>query len=115
MAEAFLDNVALSERKQILNISSILASMEVIDGCYYPYRATKSALNAVMKSLAADVADRGVTVVLFHPGWARTGMGGPDADISADESVSALRPIFEKLTPADGGKWINYTGEIMPW
>lgn len=115
MAEAFLDNVVRGERKQILNISSIMASIEMADGGYYPYRATKAGLNAVMKNLATEVADRGVTVALFHPGWARTDMGGPDADVSADESVTALRAIFENLSPADSGKFFNYTGEEFPW
>lgn len=115
MAEAFMCNVVASERKQILNISSILASNEKASGGYYPYRATKAGLNAVMKNLSIDVADQGITVALFHPGWVRTDMGGPDGDVSADESAAALRAIFENLTPADAGKYINYTGEDLPW
>jgi NAD(P)-dependent dehydrogenase (short-subunit alcohol dehydrogenase family) len=115
MAETFLDNVAKSERKQILNISSILASNGNAFGGYHPYRATKAGLNAVMKNLAIDLKDQGITVGMFHPGWVRTEMGGPDADISADESATALRTIFEKLSHEDTGKYYNYTGEELAW
>ena len=115
MAEAFLENVEKSDRKQILNISSIMASNGHAFGGYYPYRATKAGLNAVMKNLAIDLAERGVTVAMFHPGWVRTDMGGPDADMSADESAKALRTIFERLTPDDTGKYFNYTGKELLW
>jgi NAD(P)-dependent dehydrogenase (short-subunit alcohol dehydrogenase family) len=115
MTEAFLGSIERSERKQILNISSILASNGNAFGGYYPYRATKGGLNAVTKNLAIDLEDRGITVAVFHPGWVRTEMGGPRADLSADESAEALRAIFNKLTPADSGKYFNYTGKELAW
>jgi NAD(P)-dependent dehydrogenase (short-subunit alcohol dehydrogenase family) len=115
MTEAFLESIERSERKQILNISSILASNGNAFGGYYPYRATKGGLNAVTKNLAIDLEDRGITVAVFHPGWVRTEMGGPRGDLSADESAEALRAIFNKLTPADSGKYFNYTGKELAW
>jgi NAD(P)-dependent dehydrogenase (short-subunit alcohol dehydrogenase family) len=115
MTEAFLENVKRSKRKQIFNISSILASNGNAFGGYYPYRATKGGLNAITKNLAIDLEDRGITVAVFHPGWVRTEMGGPTADLSADESAAALRTIFEKMTPADSGKYYNFTGKELPW
>ena len=68
MAEAFVDHVALSERKQIVCISSKFGSQtENTSGGAYAYRASKAALNAVVRSLTVDLKDRGVTAVVFGP------------------------------------------------
>ena len=57
-------------------------------GRHYLYRSSKAALNAVVKSLAIDLRDRGVTVVTLHPGWVKTDMGGADADLEIPDSVA---------------------------
>jgi NAD(P)-dependent dehydrogenase (short-subunit alcohol dehydrogenase family) len=53
----------------------------------YAYRATKAGANAVMKSMAVDLADQGITAVAIHPGWVRTDMGGPGATLDVESSV----------------------------
>ncbi|NQV20057.1 MAG: SDR family oxidoreductase, partial [Rhodospirillales bacterium] len=79
------------------------------------YRVSKVALNAVTRVLALELEGSGILVNSLSPGWVRTDMGGPDGDVSADESAVVLRAIFENLSPADTGKYINYTGEDLPW
>ncbi|MFQ5958481.1 MAG: SDR family oxidoreductase, partial [Alphaproteobacteria bacterium] len=107
VAEAFADHVARSERRLIVCISSRMGSMaENTSGGAYIYRSSKAALNAVVKSLAVDLKERGITVVCFHPGWVATDMGGPDAPLKVPESVGGMRAVIERLTAADGGRFL---------
>ncbi len=116
MVECFIDHVAASERKMIVSISSKLASMvENTDGGHYIYRSSKAALNAVHMSLANDLADRGIASVVFHPGWARTSMGGPRAPVDPGESVTAIRSIVDNLGIEDSGRFVNYDGQPIDW
>lgn len=116
MAEAFVGHVARSERKQIVCISSKMGSQaDNSSGGAYAYRASKAALNAVVRSLTADLRDRGITVVTFHPGWVSTDMGGDGAPVTPAESVHGLRQAIDGLSPADSGRFLNYDGAEIPW
>jgi NAD(P)-dependent dehydrogenase (short-subunit alcohol dehydrogenase family) len=68
-----------------------------------------------MRSLAIDLASRGITCVVVNPGWVQTDMGGPHATITASESVTKLRRLIETLGPAKSGKFFNYDGKPLPW
>ena len=92
-----------------------MALAENSSGGSYIYRSSKAALNAVVKSLALDLADRGIAVVAFQPGWVATDMGGATAPLSPAESVGALRTQIDRLTPADTGRFLNYDGSEIPW
>lgn len=117
LIEALIDNVVASERKQIVCISSKMGSMADNDhaGGAYLYRSSKAALNAVVRSLSVDLADRGVTVVAFHPGWVSTDMGGHEAPVTPAVSVHGMREVIERLTPADSGRFLDYEGAEVPW
>lgn len=116
MAERFVAHVAAGERKLIVNISSRMGSIaDNSGGGSYIYRSSKAALNAVVKSLSVDLAPRGITVVAFHPGWVQTDMGGPNATITAAESVKGMRAAIEELGPGDSGGFFNYDGGVLPW
>jgi NAD(P)-dependent dehydrogenase (short-subunit alcohol dehydrogenase family) len=116
MAHAFLEHVALGRRKTIVAISSSMGSIaRNTSGGAYIYRSSKAALNAAMKSLAIDLAPRGITVACLHPGWVKTDMGGPDALIEAEESVAGMRAVIARLGPADAGKFFRYDGSTIPW
>jgi NAD(P)-dependent dehydrogenase (short-subunit alcohol dehydrogenase family) len=69
----------------------------------------------VMKSLAVDLKAKGITAVAFNPGWVKTDMGGPNAMISVEQSVTGMRQVIGKLTLADSGKFLGYEGNIIPW
>ena len=79
------------------------------------YRSSKAAVNMVMRSLAIELAPRGITCVLLNLGWVRTDMGGPNASLTPTESVTALRRTIESLGPAQSGKFFNYDGREYPW
>ncbi|MEX0807503.1 MAG: SDR family oxidoreductase [Dongiaceae bacterium] len=116
MAREFQANVAASDRKMIVNLTSRMGSIgDNSEGGSYAYRATKAGLNAAMKSLALDWKDTGITIALFHPGWVRTDMGGPDALVDVEASVTGMRKKMDQLTSADSGKFFNYKGDSVPW
>jgi NAD(P)-dependent dehydrogenase (short-subunit alcohol dehydrogenase family) len=74
VAEAFVDNVAQSERKLIVTITSGMGSIgDNASGGAFAYRSSKAAVNMVMRSLAIDLAPRGITCVVMNPGsWVGT-------------------------------------------
>tara|TARA_B100000686_G_C16728303_1_gene939102 strand:- start:1559 stop:1771 length:213 start_codon:yes stop_codon:yes gene_type:complete len=69
----------------------------------------------VMKSTAIDLKSNNIISVLLHPGWVMTDMGGPNALISPEKSVSGMLDIIRELTIEDSGKFIAYDGQIVPW
>ena len=114
--EALVDNVADSELKLIATLSSKMGSMaDNRSGGSYVYRSTKAALNAVMVSAAHDLKPRGITAVILHPGWVRPDMGGPNGEISAAESVAAMRRTLSRVGPEDAGSFYEIDGSIIPW
>ena len=114
--ESLVDNVAGSELKLIATLSSKMGSMaDNRSGGSYVYRSTKAALNAVMVSAAHDLKPRGVTAVILHPGWVRTDMGGPNAEISVAESVATMRRTLSRIGPEDTGSFFDIDGSIIPW
>lgn len=116
LMEMFVDRVAASRRKIFANMSSRMGSIgDNTSGESYVYRSSKAALNAVAKSAANELRARGITVVMLHPGWVRTDMGGSQALIDVAESVSGLRSVLDNLTPADSGKFFNVNGSVIPW
>ena len=116
MAEAFVDHVAASERKLIVTLTSMLASIARNDlGKLHIYRTSKAATNMVMRVLAVDLATRGVTAFNIHPGWARTDMGGPTAAISPTESIAGVKRVIETAGPEQSGAFVDYKGETWPW
>jgi NAD(P)-dependent dehydrogenase (short-subunit alcohol dehydrogenase family) len=116
VAEALAGNVARSQKKQIVNITSIMGSIGSTEsGGSYVYRSSKAALNMVMKGLSAELSDKGITIVVCHPGWVQTDMGGKGAPLEIADSIGSLRKLIAKLKPADSGKYFNYDGKPLPW
>lgn len=116
MAEVFVDNVAASERKTIVTMSSIMGSIEKNDwGGWYSYRTSKTAVNMMMRGLASDLKERGITAVGVHPGWVRTDMGGAGADVAPGESAHGIAAVVDGLTPDQSGHYLTYDGGELPW
>lgn len=100
----------------VASVSSRLGSMQCnVDGGRHLYRAAKAALNAITRSLSVDLRPQGILSVALHPGWVRTDMGGPAADIDVSESVAGMRKVISRLRDDDSGKLINYDGTEIPW
>ncbi|HEB82182.1 MAG TPA: SDR family oxidoreductase [Gammaproteobacteria bacterium] len=116
MVEAFIEQLNMGQRKVVACMSSKMGSMA--DNGYgnsYIYRSSKAALNAVVKSLSIDLKEQGIISVALHPGWVKTDMGGPNAEISTTECVQQLLGHINALTPADSGRFIDIDGSDIPW
>ncbi len=84
-------------------------------GGAYGYRMSKAAVNAAFKSLANDVADRGIMVAILHPGWVQTRMVGNSGNVTADESAAGLLARIDELTPETSGTFWHAEGAVLPW
>jgi NAD(P)-dependent dehydrogenase (short-subunit alcohol dehydrogenase family) len=84
-------------------------------GGYYGYRMSKAALNAAAKSLAIDLAPRGITVVLLHPGFVRTKMTGGRGDVEPAEAAARLLARIDEAAPATSGRFLHADGTPLPW
>src|SRR6202795_1571633 len=120
VAEALIENVAASERKQIAAISTGMGSIEALDttigfGSAYQYRTSKTALNMAMSILAKEVRPRGISVLIFSPGWVQTDMGGPNAALTPEQSIAGMRKVLEGNPMELTGKFLSYDGSTWPW
>jgi NAD(P)-dependent dehydrogenase (short-subunit alcohol dehydrogenase family) len=116
VTRALMPNLKLGEARQVVSITSGLGSIaNNTSGRYYGYRESKAALNMFTRTLAAELADDGYTCVVLSPGWVRTDMGGPNANLSPEQSITGMRSVIAKLTPADSGTYWNWNGETLPW
>ncbi len=78
------------------------------------YRASKAAVNSVMKDVSLELKGQAVCISL-HPGWVRTEMGGDGADIDVATSVAGMRAVLAGLKPEDNGSFFNYDGQPLAW
>jgi len=116
LVQALLPNLERGQGKTVANVSSQMGSIgRIAAGGRYAYRASKAGLNAAMKTLSIDLEPRGITVIVMHPGWVRTDMGGQNADIAPDVSVAGMRKVIAGLTPKQSGHFFNYDGAEIPW
>jgi NAD(P)-dependent dehydrogenase (short-subunit alcohol dehydrogenase family) len=115
VAEAFVDNVAASERKVIAFMSSRLGSIADTGGQTLPYSSSKAALNMVARAFSILLAPRGIIVLALHPGWVRTDMGGAGAPLEPGESVRGLRKVIAGSRKEDSGKFLSHDGAGLPW
>ena len=116
MVEAMIEQLCMSQKKQVVCMSSKMGSMA--DNGYgnsYIYRSSKAALNAVVKSLSIDLKEQGINCVAMHPGWVKTDMGGENAEITTSECVARLFAIINGLTASDSGRFIDIDGSDILW
>lgn len=100
----------------IANVSSKMGSSgdNTSGGCY-AYRAAKAALVIVSKSMAVDLAPRGVRVITLHPGWVRTDMTDHSGLIDPAESVSGMVRVIESVDRYEPGAFIAFDGREVPY
>jgi NAD(P)-dependent dehydrogenase (short-subunit alcohol dehydrogenase family) len=68
-----------------------------------------------MKGLSLDLARRGIGVLILHPGWVRTRMGGDKAPLAPTESVTGMRRLIDRFRRDLSGHFYRYDGTEMPW
>jgi NAD(P)-dependent dehydrogenase (short-subunit alcohol dehydrogenase family) len=113
LAESFVEQVARSERKMMAFVSSRMGSIALnLSGGSYAYRSSKAGLNAVVRSLAVDLARHEICVLALHPGWAKTEPGGR---VEVHESVEGMRGVIERTGRHHTGSFVTYHDQPLPW
>ena len=115
VAKAFKENLSSSGNGNFMILSSQLAASTWPMGGMYVYSTTKAAVSKVGQILALDWAQEPIIVSIMHPGWVQTDMGGPAAEITAEESASGIRKVISGLKKEDSGNFYKWNGEIHPW
>lgn len=117
VSRSLLPSLKLGKQKRLVAISSNLGSIHdnaASDWNVIPYKASKAALNMIMASLSVEPEFSDCTVLLLHPGWVKTDMGGRGATLEVQDSVASLRRVILKKGLPSGG-FYNYQGEPMAW
>ena len=106
---------ALAPSAKVAVLSSLMGSIGARTSAGSSlYRASKAAVNSVMKDASLGPAGRAI-VVSLHPGWVRTDMGGSGADIDVETSVAGMRSVITGLSARDTGSFFNYDGKAIAW
>lgn len=127
VSSAFLPLLCQGKDKKIVNISSTLGSIAMKD--YFglapcpSYKISKAALNMLTMQHSMDLAPRGFTVFAVSPGWLKTDLGGPQADLPPETGAKAVMDIVYTSTKEDNGAFRNihvpghasYDGQNPPW
>lgn len=115
VARAFKANLVASGAGNLMILSSQLAASTWPFGGMYIYSTTKAAVGKAAKILSIDWKDEPIIVSVMHPGYVQTDMGGPNAEITPEESASGIRNVITGLTPEDSGNFYKWNGDIHPW
>ena len=120
LTQALLPNILASSAPQIGIVTSRMGSIgDNSSGSEYAYRASKAAVNSIGKSMAMDLKEKGVTVMLLHPGITRTNIMPEDkipADAWMPEDVAqSLWKIISSTKIEDTGKFWHRDGYELPW
>jgi NAD(P)-dependent dehydrogenase (short-subunit alcohol dehydrogenase family) len=117
LASTLLPNLKLAQRARIVTVSSQMGAfaMEGMGVGHYAYCSAKTAVSRTMQIMAAELKTDGIIVCPVHPGWVRTDMGGPHAEISVQESGGGLFRLIEGLTLAQSGRFWRWDGSEHPW
>lgn len=113
VAEALLGHV--EAHGTIGFMTSVLGSIARCEGGIELYRVSKAALNMAVACFAKRPENRGRTVLLLHPGWVRTDMGGPNAPLDVETSTRGLFRVISERHGTGGLAYLDYQGEPIPW
>lgn len=114
VTQALLGN--LHKGAKVALITSRMGSIaDNSSGNSYGYRMSKAALNMAGKSLAIDLAPKGIVVAILHPGFVQTDMVNHAGDISAAQAAARLAQRIDEATLATTGSFRHSNGEALPW
>lgn len=115
LTSALLPALRRSSRPWVVALSSQMAALSRKSTGNHAYRSSKAALNKVMQVLAEELRGEGIVVCSVHPGWVRTDMGGPSAELGVEECVEGLFELATTLTLEHSGRFWTWDGQEHPW
>ena len=115
VARAFKPNLVASGAGNLMILSSQLGASTWPFGGMYIYSTTKAAVGKAAKILSIDWKEDPIIVSVMHPGYVQTDMGGPNAEITPEESASGIRSVIGNLSAEDSGNFYKWNGDIHPW
>ena len=115
IAEALIENVVESDLKQMVFITSRMGSITETHPNAYVYRSSKAALNMAVRCMSLELADKGITAILFHPGHVQTDMGGATAPVTPKASIAGMKEQIINFTQKNNGAFLSYAGGSIPW
>lgn len=115
VVQAFRPNLAAADGAKAVTITSQMGALSLNMPVMYAYCASKAAVNKIMSMYATDAANDGIAVQLIHPGWVQTDMGGPQADLTPQESADGIIEVIEGLSMDNTGSFMKWNGEVHGW
>jgi NAD(P)-dependent dehydrogenase (short-subunit alcohol dehydrogenase family) len=115
VTQALLEAVQRSTQKKIVLMTSQLGARYGSRRSLGLYGESKAALNDALRKLAPAWGRAGLIAIVMHPGWVRTDMGGASAPLSVTESVTGMRRVIARLTPAEHGRFWTWDGREHAW
>ncbi|WP_150466414.1 SDR family oxidoreductase [Francisella sp. SYW-9] len=110
----FKDNLLKSENPVVINMASQAGSIEQTKaGFGYSYRISKAALNMLTKTFASECPE--IITISLRPGWVKTFMGGENASLEIEDSITAMTKLISSLKPKDSGKFLDAQGRQEKW
>jgi len=67
------------------------------------------------RNMAVDLGRQGIMVAAYHPGWVKTDLGGPNGQLTVEDSTNKTLELILKLDEKSAGKFLNYDGSTIPW
>ncbi|MBY9000207.1 MAG: SDR family oxidoreductase [Candidatus Heimdallarchaeota archaeon] len=116
ISEKFLPLLKDVNEPKIVNISSMSGSISNrTRSGGYAYSSSKSALNMMTKTLSNELKEMEITVVVIHPGWVQTDMGGENAPLELESSIMGIIKVIDSLSIADTGKFYDWQRNEIQW
>lgn len=115
VTKALTPLLARSGQAVVVNLTSRRGLMEApVPAGNIGYAISKAGLNMLTAKLAAELSDQAITVVAISPGWVQTDMGGSDAPLTPQESVTSMLHLIDRLRPRDGAAILTHDGTPLP-
>jgi len=115
MMQAFLPNLRLADSPKVMTVSSQMGALSLDMTAAHAYCASKAAINKFMRLASIDLKAEGIAIGLVHPGWVRTDMGGPKAQLSPEESAKGCIEVTDSLNIENTGGFWKWDGNTHDW